>query len=333
MKRYEMQAPTGPDGWVLTEQDEPKPGPGEILVRVRAVSLNYRDLITAQNPKQRIPLVPCSDGAGEVAAIGSDVTRVQPGDRVAGIFFQNWLDGPIEAVAHASAMGGAVDGMLSEYVVLSEDGVVKLPDYLTWEEAAALPCAAVTVWNALFEQAHLTAGETVLLLGTGGVSIFALQFARTVGARVIITSSSDAKLTQAREMGAAETINYKTTPDWEKSVWNLTGKQGVDYVVEVGGAGTLEKSMASTRYGGYVAVIGVLTGFAIKIDPMPILGKSLQVQGVYVGSRAMFERMLTAMTQNDIHPIIDRVFPFTEAPEALHHMQSGSHFGKIVITV
>lgn len=331
MRLYESQSAEGAAGWKLVERDVPTPGPGQALVQVKATSLNYRDLVMAQNPRQRHPYVPLSDGAGEVAAVGEGVTQVAVGDRVAGNFFLNWVDGDVRAEVHDAAMGGSVDGMLAEYVVLPAEALVPLPDYLTYEQAATLPCAAVTVWNALFEQSKLTPGETVLLLGTGGVSLFGMQFAKMVGAKVILTSSSDAKLERARALGADETINYKTTPDWDKAVWQLTGKRGVDHVIEVGGGGTMERSLRSARSGGTVSAIGVLTGFDSKIDPFLIVGRSLRVNGIYVGSVAMFERMLAAMTQNRIEPIIDRVFPFAEAPQALEYLASGSHFGKIVV--
>ncbi len=303
MKAYQIQNYGGLDGLTRTEIAEPPtPGLGQIVVHVRAVSLNYRDLmiLTGRYGSGNPPagLIPLSDGAGEVTAVGDGVSRVQVGDRVAGIFFQGWLNGRIEAAYHKSALGGAINGMFAEYVTLSEDGVVLLPDYLSYEEGASLPCAAVTAWNGLVEQGHLTAGETVLLLGTGGVSMFALQIAKMHGARVIITSSSDDKLVRAKTLGADETINYKTHPDWEKVVWGMTGKRGVDHVVEVGGPGTLEKSLQAARHGGRIAQIGVLSDPVAKISPMLILGKSLNLNGIYVGSRAMFERLLTAFTVN-----------------------------------
>ena len=337
MKTYQIQSYDGLDGLTQAELPEPPaPGPGQIVVRVRAVSLNFRDLMILTGryggelpPTGRIPL---SDGAGEVTAVSEGVSRVKPGDRVAGIFFQDWLDGEVEAAYHKSALGGAIDGMFAEYVTLSEHGVVPLPDYLTYEEGASLPCAAVTAWNGLVEQGHLLAGETVLLLGTGGVSMFALQIAKMFGAKTIITSSSDEKLARARALGADETVNYKTHPDWEKVVWDLTGR-GADQIVEVGGPGTLEKSLQAAKHGGKIAQIGVLSNPGTKISPMPILGKSLHLNGIYVGSRAMFERMLRAFTVSQTHPIIDRVFPFAEAKAAYAYLQSGAHFGKIVITV
>jgi len=339
MKAYQINQYGSLDGLTQTDLPEPSaPGHGEIVVKVHAVSLNYRDLMIVlghYGPGGEMPhgLIPLSDGAGEVTAIGEGVSRVKIGDRVAGTFFQTWIDGHILNVYQKSALGGAVNGMFSEYVLLSENGVVTLPDYLSYEEAASLPCAAVTAWNALVEQGHLIPGQSVLLLGTGGVSMFALQIAKLHGVQVIITSSSDEKLARAKELGASETINYKADPDWEKTVWSLTGKVGVDHVVEVGGPGTLEKSLQATRQGGAIAQIGVLADPSAKISPMPILSKSLHLNGIYVGSRAMFQRMLTAFTVNGVHPIIDRVFPFAEAREAYAYLQSGAHFGKIVITM
>lgn len=336
MKAYQIKDSGNLDGLTLVDLPDPTPGPGQILVRVHAVSLNYRDLMIVlgsygrTTPPNRIPL---SDGAGEVVGVGQGVTRVRVGDRVAGLFFQTWLDGGIRAAYHASALGGAVDGMLAEYVLLSEEGIVTLPDYLTFEEGASLPCAAVTAWNGLVEQGHLTAGETVLLQGTGGVSMFALQIAKAHGARVILTSSSDEKLARAKALGADEGVNYRATPDWDKAVWALTGKTGVDHVVEVGGPGTLAKSFQAARHGGHIAQIGVLSDVEALVSPMPILGKSLRVSGIYVGSRAMFERLLSALTVGQIHPVIDRVFPFAEAQAAYAHLQSGAHFGKVVIRV
>lgn len=336
MKKYEMRPVTSPEqsvGWQLVEVETPQPGPGQVLIRVRAVSLNYRDLLISQNAKRTRTTVPCSDGAGDITAVGEGVSRVKIGDRVAGIFFQTWLTGPLVDEVHDAALGGSANGMLSEYVVLSEQGVVKLPDYLTYEEAACLPCAAVTVWNGLFEQGHLQPGQTVLLQGTGGVSIFGLQLAKLAGARVIITSSSDEKLARARELGADETINYKTTPDWEIETKRLTNGLGVDHVVEVGGAGTLQKSLGATRASGHIAFVGVLTGPSAPIATGLILTKSLCITGIYVGSRVMFNHLLAAMTPTQLRPIIDRVFDFADATDALAHLKSGAHFGKVVVRV
>ncbi len=334
MKAFEIQNKFGLDSLTLTERPDPKPGYGQVLIKLRAVSLNYRDLMVVKglyNPKLPLPLIPFSDGVGEVVAVGSGVTRVNIGDRVAGIFFQKWLAGELTAEKAESALGGAIAGMLAEYVVLHEDGVVRVPEHLTDEEAASLPCAAVTAWNALFTSGGLKAGDTVLIQGTGGVSIFALQFALLAGARVIATSSSDEKLERVLQLGASDGINYKQTPDWSKKVRELTAGDGVDYVVEVGGAGTLSESLRAVRYGGQISLIGVLTGGSAEINTASILMKNVKVQGIYVGSREMFEAMNCAIALHKLHPVCDRVFPFHEAPEALKYMETGSHFGKICI--
>lgn len=334
MKAFEIQNKFGLDSLTLTERPDPSPGYGQVLIKLRAVSLNYRDLMVVKglyNPKLPLPLIPLSDGVGEIVAVGEGVTRVNIGDRVAGIFFQKWVAGELTAEKANSALGGAIEGMLAEYVVLHEDGVVRVPEHLSDEEAATLPCAAVTAWNALFHSGNLKAGETVLVQGTGGVSIFALQFALLAGARVIATSSSDEKLERVRQLGATDTINYKQTPDWGKKVRELTAGDGVDYVVEVGGAGTLSESLRAVRHGGQISLIGVLTGGSGEINTASILMKNVRVQGIYVGSREMFEAMNSALALHKLHPICDRIFDFHQAPQALKYMETGSHFGKICI--
>ena len=337
MKAYEIRSDKpGLEALTLVEKPEPKPGIGQVLVKMQAASLNYRDLLVikgAYGAKQPKHIVPLSDGAGEVVAVGDRVTRVQVGDRVAGIFMQKFIAGRLTAEKAGSALGGAINGVLAEYVVFDQEGLVKIPEHLSYEEAATLPCAAVTAWNALFEEGKLKAGETVLLLGTGGVSIFALQFAKLAGARVIITSSRDDKLEQAKALGADVGINYTTHPNWEEKVWELTHKQGVDHVVEVGGSNTLSKSLRAVSYGGKVELIGVLTGMSGEINTAQILHKHAQVQGIYVGSRDMFEAMNDAIAHNKLHPVIDRVFSFNEAKDALRYHESGQHFGKIVVSI
>jgi NADPH:quinone reductase-like Zn-dependent oxidoreductase len=315
------------------EQNIPKPGERQVLVRLRAASLNYRDHAIAmgryglgQPPENLIPL---SDGAGEVVEVGPGVTRWKNGDRVAGTFFQAWTRGEAQQADFATALGGAIDGVLTEYRVFDENGLVRLPGKLSFEEGATLPCAAVTVWNALFTQRPVRAGETVLTLGTGGVSMFALQFARAAGARVLVTSSSDEKLERAQKLGAAGVVNYRTHPEWDKEILKLTDGRGVDHVVEVGGPGTLQRSLNAVRIGGFVYLIGVLTSG--DINPLPILGKTATVRGIYVGSREMFEAMNNAIAVNDIKPVIDRVFPFEETKDAYQHLASATHLGKIVI--
>lgn len=317
------------------ELPDPLPGPGQALIRVRACSLNFRDLLVAQGAYGRAvkaPLTPLSDGAGEVLAIGPGVTRVNPGDRVCGCFFQRWISGPPTDDNAASAMGGAIEGMLSEQVCLDAEGLVPIPSHLSWEEAATLPCAALTAWNALFATGDLKPGQTVLTLGAGGVSVFALQFARLAGARVIATSSDAAKLDRLRQMGADTLINYKTTPDWDKPVRALTEGAGADHIVEVGGAGTLPLSIKAVRRGGHIALIGVLTGGG-EIDPRPILLKSIRLNGIYVGSREMFEAMNRAIALSGLKPVIDRVFPAADVQAAMNYMLTGAHFGKVCLVL
>jgi NADPH:quinone reductase-like Zn-dependent oxidoreductase len=335
MKLYEITQPKSIDSLQLAERPAPKPGPGEVLVLVKATSLNYRDLVMVKGTMARmmkLPLVPLSDGAGEVVETGPGVIHLKKGDRVAAIFTQGWIAGPPYHGMYSSTLGGGIDGMLAEYIVLREDGFVHIPDYMTYEEAASLPCAAVTSWNALVTEGHLRSGDSVLVMGTGGVSIFALQIALIHGARVIATSSSDAKLERLKQLGAAEVINYKTNPDWDKRVLELTGGLGVNHVVEIGGAGTLPKSINAVKTGGIVSLIGILTG-AGTVDPMTLLFKQARIQGILVGSREMFNEMNHAFAVNNVHPVVDKVFPFEQAREAYRYLESGAHFGKVVISI
>ena len=334
MRAWQIQTNEGIDGLKLAQLDPAEPGPGEVRVRLRANSINYRDLSIVSDPASRgiaLPLIPNSDGAGEVLAVGPGVSEFAAGDRVAGCFFQRWSDGACTPSAMASALGGAIGGVLAEEVNLSAGGLVKVPDHLTYAEAATLPCAALTAWRALIDVGKLKAGDTVLLLGTGGVSVFALQFASLMGARAIVTSSSDEKLEDARGLGAWQTVNYRSTPDWEKAVLEMTGGRGVDLTVEVGGAGTLEKSIAATRIAGTIGLIGVLTGG--RIDPTPVMRKSITLQGIYVGSRRLFQDMNRAIAAAQLHPVIDRSFAFEDAPQAYRAMQAAGHFGKLVIEI
>ncbi|MBM7116387.1 zinc-dependent alcohol dehydrogenase family protein [Archangium primigenium] len=339
MKAYELRRTGDRQDWVKVERPTPQPGPGEVLVRMRAVSLNYRDVLVKRGqygaaPGGTRPIVPTSDGAGEVVAVGAGVTRVKPGDRVMPTFFQNWTDGESPPRPELRALGaGDVDGVLAEFVVAGAEALVPVPAHLSFEEAATLPCAALTVWHALFAQGGLKAGQTVLVQGTGGVSIFALQFAHHAGARVLATSSQDAKLERARQLGADELFNYKKTPNWEEPVLARTGGQGVDHVLEVGGVETFPHSVRATRAGGHIALIGLLSGSWAQVDPKLSEAKNLRVRNIFVGSRAMFEDMNRFLTQHRIQPVVDRVFPFDQAPEALAHMEAGAHFGKIVVTV
>jgi NADPH:quinone reductase-like Zn-dependent oxidoreductase len=334
MRAWEIRGKFGLDSLVLVEKNAREPGPGQVAVRVRAASLNYRDLLTvegAYNPKQPLPLVPLSDGAGEVEAVGPGVTRVKTGDRVAGIFAQTWLAGAPAPDVRQGLLGGPLDGMLAERVVLDAEGVVGFPEHLSYEEAACLPCAAVTAWSALVDRGRLTAGQTLLVLGTGGVSVFALQLGRLLGARAVVTSSRDERLERARSLGAAEGVNYRTTPEWGRVVREKTG--GADLVVEVGGAATLPQSLRAVRYGGTIALVGNLSGLDAQIPLGLVFMRGVRLEGIFVGSRATFEAMNRAIALHGLRPVIDRVFPFEEAPAAFAHMKRQGHFGKIVVRV
>ncbi len=333
MKAYEIVGADGIDALALSDRPTAQPGPGEVLVRMRANSINFRDLSMILDPVPRgipFPRIPNSDGAGEVVAVGTGVTEWKTGDRVAGTFFRNWDSGGITAAIMASALGGATEGVLAEEVILPERGLVAIPDYMSYE-AATLPCAALTAWRSLVEEGKLRAGETVLLLGTGGVSIFALQIAKMHGATVIQTSGSDEKISRIKSMGADHTINYRSNPDWQDAVLDLTDGVGVDHVVEVGGGGTLARSAASVRVGGHIALIGILT--TDRIDPTVLMRKSVRMTGIYVGSRQMFKSMLTAFEAHETRPVIDRTFPFENAKDAYHLMEKTGHFGKITISL
>ena len=334
MKVFTVKPESGIDGIVLGSAPIPVAGPNQVLVKIKAASLNFRDLLiaTGQYPLGVTDrLVPLSDGAGEVAAVGADCTKFAVGDRVAGIFMQSWIAGEMVDADAGSSLGGGLQGVLSEYRVFEESGLVHLPAHLSFEEAATLPCAAVTAWNALYGLAKLEAGQTVLVLGTGGVSIFALQLAHAAGAQVIVTSSSDAKRELAGTMGAFATVNYRSTPDWASEVRRLNGGRGVDVVVETGGPGTLAASIASTRREGMVHMIGVLA--MGKIDPVSILLGGVVVRGVMVGSRAMFEALNRAISVSQLRPCIDRVFAFDDTKQAYAHLKGAGHFGKVVISL
>jgi NADPH:quinone reductase-like Zn-dependent oxidoreductase len=334
MKVYEIQGGFGLERLKLLERPDPVPGPGQVLLRLRAASLNYRDLMMVEgsyNPKQPLPLIPCSDGVGEVAAVGEGVSRIAAGDRVATLFCQGWMGGRPTVEELRSTLGGPLDGTLAELMVLPEQGVIRVPEHLSDAEAATLPCAALTAWNALAEQGRVVAGDTVLIQGTGGVSIFALQFAQLLGARVIVTSRSDDKLVRARRLGAWQEINSLDDLEWGKTARALTGGVGVDHIVEVGGAGTLAQSLQAIRVGGEITLIGVLAGGASELSIVPVFMKHVRIQGLLVGSRQAFERMNRAIAQHELRPVVDRVFPFAEVREAFEHLKSGRHFGKVCI--
>jgi len=337
MREYRLEkGSTDISSLKLVECEQKQPEDGQVLIKVSAASLNFRDHAVVSGKYfggvlQR-DTVPLSDGAGEVVATGANVSGFKSGDRVAGCFFQGWVDG-MPDTANMAALGSPADGMLAEYVLLNQDGVVAIPDHLSFEEAACLPCAGVTAWNALMVSGHIRPGNTVLVLGTGGVSIFALQFAKMSGASVIVTSSSDLKLEQAKKLGADGTINYKTTPDWDQEVLALTGGRGVDHVVEVGGAGTLSRSLASVGFRGKISLIGVLSGRDGDTNPHALMLKNASMTGIFVGSKAMFEQMNAAIAVNRMKPVVDRVFAFEDAADAFAYQLGGNHFGKVVINV
>ena len=334
MKTYRLEKTGSLDNLSLNQEADPTPGAHDVVIRVRANALNYRDLMVMGGsyrvpPKPRV--IPLSDGAGEIVAVGSAVKRIKIGDRVAGAFFQGWMGGHIAAEHLSTDMGGSIDGMLSEFVVLNEQGVVKIPAHLSFEEAATLPCAAVTAWCCLTDQRQLMPGDTVLTLGSGGVSVFAIQFARMFGARVIATTSSDVKADKLRALGAHEVINYTTHPEWDKEVMRLTGRRGADFVVEVGGPGTLACSLKSAAIGGHVVQVGILGGVGQQLDPALFRGRSITTRSITVGSRQSSEAMLRAIDVNQMRPVIDKVFKFDDAKLAYQHLQEQKHFGKVVI--
>jgi NADPH:quinone reductase-like Zn-dependent oxidoreductase len=332
MKAYEIKE-FGIDNLARVNRPVPEVGENQVLVKFHAVSLNYRDLmmITGRyNPKLKTPLIPFSDGAGEVVRVGRSVAIWKEGDRVMPIFMQGWIDGGIEVEKARTALGGDRDGVLAEFGVFDESGLVKIPGHLSYEEGATLPCAALTAWNALMTSGQLKEGETVLILGTGGVSIFGLQFAKNVGAKTIVISSSDEKLGRADVLGADHLFNYKENADWDEAALVYTAKRGVDHVLEVGGKGTLNRSVNAVRMGGHIALIGVLASDG-DFDPTRILMKSIRLQGIFVGSRTMFEEMNRRISDEYLKPVVDKVFDFEEAQEALRYMESAAHFGKIVV--
>lgn len=336
MQAMVLDGGRGLDHLTVVQHPRPSPKPGQVIVRVRAASLNYRDyeIITGTfNREFPLPLVPLSDCVGEIVEAGADVTRVKIGDRVCGTFWQGWIGGPSDLADPKRQLGGAMPGVLAEFICLDEDGVVLAPPHLSDEEAATLPCAGVTAWHALVTEGHVKAGDDVLIQGTGGVSIFALQFAVISGAQAIVLSSSDHKLQRARDLGAAFTINYRMQPDWSDAVIDCTDGRGVDHVVEVGGPTTFTQSLRAIRLGGQISMIGYLGGVGGEIDPLQIFRRRAKVRGISVGSRSSFESMNRAISTSQTRPVVDSVYPWTEISAALAHLKQGKHFGKIVLAL
>ncbi|WP_054024606.1 zinc-dependent alcohol dehydrogenase family protein [Bacillus sp. FJAT-28004] len=336
MKVYEINGEFGIENLKVADRPIPVPRSNEVLIKMRAVSLNSRDLGVIDgfyNPNLNKPLIPVSDGVGEVVSLGEHSNRFKIGDRVSGIFTQSWITGEPTQQNWVSTLGSPLNGLLGEYVVLSEEGLIRVPDLLTDIEAATLPCAGVTAWHALVEEGKIKAGDTVVVQGTGGVSVFALQFAKLYGATVIVTSSSDEKLKRAKGIGADFGINYKQTPEWDKVVLALTEGRGADHIVDLGGSATLNRSISALRVGGQISMIGGLSGFRVEgFDIIPAIIRKARLQAINVGSRDMFESMNHAIEHSGLHPIVDSVFPFERAVDALQYLTRGSYFGKIVIS-
>lgn len=335
MKAYRLRPGAGTADLRITDIPTPVPAAHEVLIKTHAASLNFRDLMYARGDYINLKdeaLVPLGDGAGEVIAVGARVTRVKPGDRVTHSYFPSWIDGAPDRIKTAASFGTHIDGVLAESFIAHEDAIVHIPSHLSYAEAATLSCAGTTAWNTLFADGGLKPGATLLLQGTGGVSIIALQLAKAAGLKAIITSSSDEKLTRARALGADATINYRAHPEWQREVLRLTAGRGVDLTVEVGGAGTLRRSIAATRMGGTVSVIGGLTGFGdAPLETMSLITGVTRVSGILVGSRVMLEELIRFVNLTQLRPIIDREFAFEQATLAYQHLKSGRHFGKIVI--
>jgi NADPH:quinone reductase-like Zn-dependent oxidoreductase len=336
MRRYQLGKLGNLDALKMVDAEDPRPAAGQVVVRIRACSLNHRDLNIIAGTYASVALkpgaIPLSDGAGDVTAVGPGVTRWKVGDRVAPIFVQRWLGGDLLPDYMPSALGGPSDGVLAEQIVLNEEALVRIPSHMNYEQAATLPCAAVTAWNAVLVRGALQPGQVLLTLGTGGVSLFAAQLALMTGARVIATTGSDEKIARLQELGVADVINYRTVTDWDARVRQLTGKRGADLVVEVGGAGSLARSIAAIRYCGHISVVGTLAGKAL-IDPGALFAKRASMCSIQVGSRDMFEAMNRAMEVRKLMPVIDRVFDFNDARAAYEHLATGKHFGKVVIRV
>ena len=335
MRVFQIQDDWGMDHLQLATRPDPLPGPGQVLLRMKAASINYRDLVVPNRGygsyTGNLPLIPVSDGVGEVVEVGAGVTRVKVGDRVCPIFNQGWLAGEPDLERMTRTLGGPIDGTMADLMCLPEGGVVRAPAHLADEEAATLPCAALTAWSAVVTYDRLGPGSRVLVQGTGGVALFALQFAKLAGAQVTIISSSDEKIARAKSLGADAAINYTTTPEWAKATREITGGRGFDHIVELGGEKTLPQSLRCIRPGGTVSMIGVLSGGALAAPLGLVVTRQVRLQGITVGHRDGFESMMRAIDQHKIKPVVDRVLPFEALKDALAYLKSGAHFGKIVI--
>jgi NADPH:quinone reductase-like Zn-dependent oxidoreductase len=335
VKAFQLQDDWSIDHLRRVERPDPAPGPGQVVIRLRAASLNFRDLFVLRRgygaSTGTLPLVPVSDGVGEVIAVGDGVTRVAVGDRVCPMFFPDWIGGAPRAALLAAILGGPLDGTMTELMAIDARAVSRVPEHLSDEEAATLPCAALTAWRALVTEGGVKAGDTVLVQGTGGVSLFALQFARALGARAIVTSSSDAKLQRAKALGADALINYREKPEWGVVAREISGGEGVDHIVEVGGEQTLGQSLRAVRVGGTLSLIGVLSGGRMDVRLGPIVTRAIRMQGVTVGSREDFEAMTRAIALHRLRPVVDTVFPFDDLRPALDYLASGTQFGKICV--
>lgn len=336
MKAYVLHGGFGLENVKEEERPVPIPGPGEVVLRMKAVSLNARDTGVIDGfyePHRTEPLIPVSDGVGEVVALGEQASKFNIGERVSAIFTQSWTTGDPTQDNWVSTLGSPLDGLLAEYVVLPEKGLVRVPEHLTDEEASTLACAAVTAWHAIVEEGQVKADDIVVVQGTGGVSLFALQFAKLFGARVIVTSSSDEKLERAKTLGADYGINYRTTPDWEQAVLAYTEGRGTDHIVDLGGGATLNRSLLALKVGGQISIVGLLSGALVEdFAIIPAILRKARLQGINVGSREMFERMNLAIEQHKLHPVIDRSYPFAQSLDAFRYMAQGSAFGKVTIT-
>lgn len=335
MKVFQVEGGWSRENVSLSTRPDPQPGPGEVRLRMKASALNYRDLLVPQrgygSRMQALPLIMLSDGLGVVDAVGEGVAGVREGDRLCPLFFQSWLAGDPDESRLARSLGVEMDGTMAEFMVLPAAGVAAVPAHLSDEEAASIPTAGVTAWRALVTEGRVKAGDTVLVPGTGGVSLFALQFARLLGAFTIVTSSSDAKLERARELGADAVINYRTTPGWGKRAREITGGIGLDHIIEVGGQGTLPESLRAIRPGGTISMIGVLAGGTMDAKLGLVVTRHVRLQGITVGNRDDFQAMMRAIGQANLRPVVDRVFAFEELPQALDYLKSGQHFGKVCI--